>query len=98
MNINAEELEEYLQSSLGAISEGVEKSGKFRINDPIEFDLAVTNVETGGGGLKIYVANAKAEFKSEQISHIKIKVCPDRRNEVKFFSKASPTPPPHDLR
>ncbi|MBI2592638.1 MAG: hypothetical protein HYW37_00545 [Candidatus Colwellbacteria bacterium] len=93
MDINAKELEEYLKSALEAINRGVEGNGKFRINEPIEFNLAVTNVEGGEGGLKIYIANAKAEFKSEQISHIKIVVQPDRRSEAKVFGKASPLTP-----
>ncbi len=98
MDINAKELETYLRSALEAINKGVEGAGKFRINDPIEFDLAVTNIEASGGGLKIYIANAKAEFKSEQISRIRIKVHPDRRSKFKVFDKASPPPPQYDLR
>lgn len=83
MNIEPKELEDYLKSSLSAIKRGVEGGGDFRISEPIEFDLAVINTQEGGGGLKIYVAKVEGGFKSEEISHIKIKVSPDRRKEAK---------------
>lgn len=85
MNINSEELEKYLQSSLSAIKKGVETDGDFRIVEPIEFDLALINTQEGSGGLKIYIAKAEGGLKSEEISHIKIKVNPDRRKEARVF-------------
>ena len=85
MNIDPKELEEYLQSSLSAIKKGIEGGGDFRIAEPIEFDLAVINTQEGSGGLKIYIAKAEGNLKSEKISHIKIKVSPDRRKEAKIF-------------
>ena len=86
MKIEPKELEEFLSSSLSAIKKGVERDGDFRIKEPIEFDLAVINTKEAGGGLKIYVAKAEGNLKSEQISHIKIKVNPDRRKEANTFS------------
>lgn len=74
MAIRSKELEAYLSSSLKAIKRGVEGEGDFKISGPIQFDLAVTNVQEGNGGLKIYVANADTKLKSEEISRIKIKV------------------------
>lgn len=91
MDIDTKELEKYLNSSLGAIKKGVETGDDFRIIDPVEFDLAVTNVKEGGGGLKIYVANANAQFKMEQISHIRIRVHPHRKANGKMIRKAEPT-------
>ncbi|OHA70317.1 MAG: hypothetical protein A3H01_00750 [Candidatus Wildermuthbacteria bacterium RIFCSPLOWO2_12_FULL_40_9] len=85
MNINSEELEKYLQSSLSAIKNGIEGSGDFCIIEPIEFDLAVINTKEGGGSIKIYIAKAEGNLKSEEISHIKIKVHPDIRKEAKVF-------------
>jgi hypothetical protein len=85
MNINSEELEKYLQSSLSAIKKGIEGSGDFRITEPIEFDLAVINTKEGGGGLKISIVKAEGNLKLEEISHIKIKVNPDKRKEAKVF-------------
>ena len=73
MEIQSKELENYLESSLSAIRNGVEAGGG-RVFNLIEFDLAVTNVQEGGGGLKIFVANAEGKLKSEEISHIKLKV------------------------
>ena len=75
MNIETNELKEYIMSSLSAISDGVYGSN-FKIVKPIEFNLAVTNTVEGGGGLKIYVAKAEGKLKSEEISHIKFEVSP----------------------
>jgi len=50
MNIDSKELEQYLTSSLSAIKQGIESKGEFRIDGPIEFDLAVTNVQAKGVG------------------------------------------------
>ena len=93
MNIESKELEEFLSSSLSAIKKGVEGSGDFRIRDSVEFDLAVINTKEAGGGLKIYIAKAEGNFKSEEISHIKITVSPDRTKEARNFSQASPFRP-----
>ena len=86
METNSKELEEYLKQSLSAIKKGVENGGDFYISEPIEFDLAVINIQEGGGGFKIYVANAEGKLKSEKISHIKIKVRPDRNKETKILT------------
>ncbi len=93
MDIESKELEEFLSSSLSAIKKGVEGSGDFRIAKPVEFDLAVINTKEGEGGLKIYVAKAEGRLKSEEISHINIKVNPDRRKETKVLSRASSVRP-----
>ena len=77
------EFEEYLNSSLTAIKKGVEQSGSY-VNGPIEFNLAVTNSQEGGGGLKIYVANAQGKLKSEEISHIKLNVSLKREVATQF--------------
>ena len=81
MTIKSKELEDFLSSSLSAIKNGTEGSGDFSIVGPIEFDLAVINTRETGGGLKIYIVKAKGNLKSEEISHIKIKVNPNRIKE-----------------
>ncbi len=78
MNIESKELENYIKSSVSAIKDGVEGTG-FEVVKPIEFNLAVTNTKEGGGGLKIYVAKAEGKLKSEEISHIKFEVQPERK-------------------
>jgi len=93
MDIESKELEEFLSSSLSAIKKGAEGSGDFRIAEPVEFDLAVINTKEAGGGLKIYIAKAEGKFKSEEISHIKIKVKPDRKKEANVSSHAPPARP-----
>lgn len=75
MKIESQELEEYLHSSLVSIKDAVSKAG-FRLSDPVEFNLAIINSREGGGGLKIYVANAGGKLKFEEVSHIKITVRP----------------------
>ena len=40
MNIDAKELENFLRSTLEAINKGAENGGKYKIIDPIEFELA----------------------------------------------------------
>ena len=76
MDIESKELEEYVCSTLSAIRKGLE-SANFNIANVVEFDLAVTNSREGGGGLKIYVANAEGKLKSEEVSHIKFQARPN---------------------
>lgn len=61
MNVEPKELEEYLTAALGAIAEGVEKSRRFVIKTPIEFDLAVTN-KKGGGDWRNFEPVSKFSF------------------------------------
>ena len=75
-NIESKELQEYINSSITAIKNGVAGTG-FKIVKPIEFNLAVTNTAEGSGGLKIYVAKAEGKLKSEEISHLKFEVKPE---------------------
>ena len=75
MKIESTELQEYINTSITAIKNGVEGTG-YRIVEPIKFDLAVTNTAEGGGGLKIYVAKAEGKLKSEEINHIKFEAQP----------------------
>lgn len=78
MHVEPKELEEYLTAALGAIAAGVEKSGRFTIKSPVEFDLAVTNKKGGEGKLKIFVVDASAKVKTETVSKIKFKVDPKK--------------------
>ena len=81
----SKELEDYVKSALSAIKRGAEADGNFRIIDPVEFNLAVINTIQGGGGFKIYITKAEGSLKSEEMSHIKFKVHPDRTKEAKVF-------------
>lgn len=85
MKIESEELEEYINSSIMAIKNGLKGTG-FEIVKPIEFDLALVNTKEGGGGLKIYVAKAEGKLKSEEINHIKFEAKP----EQKFINQFRP--------
>lgn len=90
MEIDSKELEVYLEAALFAIKKGVEGKGNFRISQPVEFNLAVTNITEGKGGLKIYVVDAGRKVKSEKVSHIKISASPDRRKESGIVSQYRP--------
>ncbi len=72
----SEELEEYIHASLTAIRKGVEAETGFSIHGLVEFDLAVTKVREGKGGLRIYVAEASGKQKSESVSRLRFKVKP----------------------
>ena len=87
MNINSEELEKYVNSSITAVKKGTEGTD-FEIRKPIEFNLAVINMKEGSGRLKIYVAEAEGKLKSEEISHIKFEVQPKPTGQV--FSPSEP--------
>ena len=65
MTVESQELKEYIRSSITAIKDGMAGTG-FELKEPIEFDLAVTNTEEKGGGLKIYVVKADGKLKSEK--------------------------------
>jgi hypothetical protein len=86
-----DEFQKYIESSLLSISNSVKNSG-FKISDPIEFNLAITNTNEGTGGFKIYVAKAEGKLKSEEISHIKFKVHPDVKPNGVFISNYDPNP------
>ncbi len=84
MSIESKELQEYINSSINAIKGGVSGTG-FKIEKPIEFNLAVTNISETGGGLKIYVAKAEGKLKSEEISHIKFEAKPEQNLPAHIF-------------
>jgi len=87
MEIQSQELQEYIKSSVLAVKNAVEGTG-FSIVKPIKFSLAVTNMTETGGGLKIYVANAEGKLKSEEISHISFEAEPlSRVDLVRQFNR-----------
>jgi len=84
MEIESEQLENYIKSTITAIKNGLKGTG-FEIGKPIEFDLAIVNTSEGGGGLKIYVAKAEGKLKSEEINHIKFEVREENSNSVHVY-------------
>ena len=77
MKIESNELQEYVRGTISAVTAGVQDTN-LEIVEPIEFNLAVTNTAEGGGGMKIFIARAEGKLKSEEISHIKFEVEPER--------------------
>jgi len=82
MDIKSDELKMYVNSALQSIKDGVESAGKFYVSGPIKFDLAVPSTKEGGGGLKIYVANAEGKLKSEEISKLQFEVREHREAKI----------------
>jgi len=89
MQINSQELKDYINSVLTSVQNGVTPG--FHLSGPIEFNLAVTNTRSGEGGLKVYVAKAEGKLKTEEISHIKFEVRKDVRASV-YTPKVTPRP------
>ena len=87
-----EELKRYIESVLKSVEDGV-TSRNFLLDGSIEFDLAVSNISEGRGGLKLYVARAEGKLKAEEISKLKFKVRPNfdsiLRGKGGVFSPAS---------
>ncbi len=88
MKIESEGLETYIKSTITAIKGSLVGTG-FKIRKPVEFNLAVTNTSEGGGGLKIYLVEAGAKLKAEEISHIKFEVEPEEARTVNVFRPAN---------
>ncbi|OGY88712.1 MAG: hypothetical protein A3B30_01860 [Candidatus Komeilibacteria bacterium RIFCSPLOWO2_01_FULL_52_15] len=74
MKIDSKELKDFIKSALDAIRDGVKDSEDFHIDGPVTFSLAIINKSERGGGLKIYVTNASAKYKKEQISKLEFRV------------------------
>jgi hypothetical protein len=73
------ELQEYVSSALKSIKNGVnDNKDNFRLEDDIEFELAIVNTKSAGGGFKIIVANAEGKIEKEKISKIKFKIKPNK--------------------
>lgn len=85
--VEANELEDYIRSTLASIKKGVHAEGGFRIHGMIEFDLAVTNVKEAKGGLRVYVVGAGAKHKSEKISKIRFRVKPYADQKIEINKK-----------
>jgi hypothetical protein len=88
MRIESAGLENYIKSTITAIKESLVGTG-FKIRKPVEFNLAVVNTAEGGGGLKIYLVEAGAKLKSEEISHIKFEIEPEDTGIAKQFRPAN---------
>jgi len=67
--INSEELTTYITTILDTLNKA--KTDGFRLNVPIEFELAIINKKEKGGGIEIFIADAKGKVEKEHISKIK---------------------------
>ena len=76
MKIESKELKDFIDATLSAIKEGIAGHKEFKVDGPVNFSLAVVNTLEKSGGLKIYVTNAGAKFKKEQVSKLEFKIGP----------------------
>ncbi len=66
------ELEEYVRSVCTNIQNGI--TDGLMLDGAIEFELAVVNTKEVGGGLKLFVLDARGDYSKEEISKIKFKI------------------------
>jgi hypothetical protein len=73
-----------LSELVRATIEGVEKGLKeeYTLKGDIEFEVAVVNLESVGGGVKLYVVKLAGEHGKENVTKIKFKV--GKRMKVSF--------------
>ena len=81
MEVEGKEIEDYLRAFVESVHKGVNSvvvdGRKQVVMGPIEFELAVTNTSHKKGGVKILIADAKGDFRKEQVSKAKFKVGPE---------------------
>jgi hypothetical protein len=81
MNINSDELGEYVRAVLRGIDTGISEeivvgddSEKFSLSGPVKFQLGITNSVEKGGEVKIFVAGLHGGKSSEQNARIEFEV------------------------
>lgn len=70
------ELSEYIRGVVDAIKEGMKGTG-FVVNGEIKLELAVVNTRKEKEGFKVFVVNAKGNYKAEELSKIKFSIKED---------------------
>lgn len=76
MKTDEKELADFIKATLQGIKGGIAGENVF-LTEPIKFNLAVTKIKEGGGGVKIHVVDAGGKFKAEEISKIEFIITPD---------------------
>lgn len=72
MEINSDELSQYVKSTIEGMEKGLKEG--YKLKGEIEFELGVINTKQGKGGLKIKVVNLGGGLSKENVSKIKFKV------------------------
>ena len=70
---NISELDKFVKSTIESIRKGTEDSGMV-LNGNIGFELAVVKLKEGEGGVKVYVVDAGASYRKEEISKITFEI------------------------
>jgi len=68
--VEENELETYLKNALKSIEKSQTKL--FKVQPPIEFEIAVVNTKDKSGGIRVMIADANVKYKTESLSKIKI--------------------------
>jgi len=72
MSNNEKLLKEFIRSIINGVEEGL--SDDYEVKEYIELELAVVKIKEGGGGLKIFVADAKGKYSKEEVTKIKFRI------------------------
>ena len=75
MNIDSEDLREYVVNVVNAIKSSEKKiDQELGLTKDIDFELAVVHTKKVGGGIKIIIANVEGNYQNETISKIKFSI------------------------
>lgn len=75
MSIDEKEISEFIKAAIQGIRNGISGQNVMLI-EPIKFNLAVTKIKEGGGGVKIHVVDAGGKYKTEEITRMEFEVHP----------------------
>jgi|WetSurMetagenome_2_1015567.scaffolds.fasta_scaffold108250_2 hypothetical protein len=79
MNVDSEELSNFVSSTISSIEQGLKgKDKKYHLNGSIKFEIAVVNVKKGEGGLKLFVVDASGKVSKENVSKITFEISATR--------------------
>lgn len=73
MKLDEKEIAEFIRAALQGIRAGTSAQNVI-ITEPIKFNLAVTKIKEGGGGVKIHVVDAGGKYKAEELTRIEFEV------------------------
>ena len=72
MQINTEELSEYVQSVLKTLEDGIKNP--FMLNGPVKFQIGVRNISEKDGSLRLSIAGIGANRSKEENAKIEFEV------------------------
>lgn len=70
MEVDSEELKNYVNSVLKAIQSSEETNKDFSLNQGITFDLSIVHKKQAKGGVKLLIADAEGGYEKQVVSRI----------------------------